>query len=149
MSQPSRLQALTQQTTGFHRNVYILFVSFFFFGFLIFGGVFQVLVNLMMVRLGYEPEFVGLLNGVGLLFISIGSVVAAVLGQRFASTTLLKFGFFFFFLGFLLFPLGNYLSSEIQRGWYLGTYALGNLMTAIYLVQANPLIMASTNDAAR
>jgi len=58
MSFQTRLETITTQATGFHRNVYVVFICTFFFGFLVFGGVYQVLVNLLLVRLGFGPEFV-------------------------------------------------------------------------------------------
>lgn len=149
MSFQTRIETITRQATGLHRNVYVAFVCTFFFGFLIFGGVYQVLVNLLLVRLGFGPEFVGLLNGLGLLFISIGSVLGAVLGQRMSSITLMRAGYFIFSVGMLLFPLASYLPEPVQRGWFLVSYAIGFLMAAVYVVHMNPLIMASTQDEER
>ncbi|HRW09768.1 MAG TPA: hypothetical protein P5121_31925, partial [Caldilineaceae bacterium] len=149
MSLQVQIQAISKQATGFQRNVYIAFICTFFFGFLIFGGAYAVLVNLLLVRLGFGPEFVGLLNGVGRLSLAVGSVLGALLGKRLSSTSLLKGGFFLFFTGMLLFPLAGYLPESLQRGWFLSTYALSFLMGAIFVVHMNPLMMAATNDAER
>ena len=149
MSFQTRLQSATKSVTGFHRNVYVAYTCTFFFGFLFFGGVFQVLVNLLLVRLGFDPQFVGLLNGMVLLFVSVGSVFGAILGQRFSSTSLLRAGYGLFFVGMVLFPLGNYFPPAMQRSWFLITYSFAALMAAVYVVHMQPIFMASTKDEER
>ena len=149
MAFQTRIQTLRRSAARYHTNVYVLYVCTFFVGFLIFGGAYQVLVNLLLIRFGYEPEFIGLLNGLGLLSISVGSVIGAVLGQRFSSIALLRGGYAFFLAGLLLFPLSNFLPVSMQRSWLLVTYCVSYLMGAIYIVHSNPLIMVSTEDRDR
>ena len=145
----TRLNKAVRRATQFHHNVYLIWICTFFFGFLIFGGIFQVLVNLVLVRLGYGPEFVGLLNGVGLLSLSLGSITAALLGQRYSSTSLLRLGYSCYVIGLLLFPVGTYFAGTLQRSWMLVTYSIGFFMGAIFAVHMNPLMMLSTTESQR
>jgi MFS family permease len=133
----------------FHRNVYLVFISSFIFGFILFGGLYQVLVNLFLIRMGYGTEFIGLVNGLCLLFLSLGSLCASVLGLRFSGLSLLRFGFVFFFVGIVLFPLAIYLPEFWQSTWLICTYCLVGFMAAIFMVFLNPLVMASTTEAER
>ncbi len=143
------LPNLLNHIVRFHRNVYLVFICSFIFGFILFGGLYQVLVNLFLIRMGYGTEFIGLVNGMSLLFLSLGSLCASVLGLRFSGLSLLRFGYVFYFVGIVLFPLAIYLPKFWQSSWLIGTNCLIGFMAAIFMVFLNPLVMASTTDEER
>ena len=48
-------------------------------------GIFSVLFNLYLLRLGYGPRFVGLVSGAAMLTLALGSLPAGALGRRWGS----------------------------------------------------------------
>ena len=95
----NRLSQLCQ----FHQNVYLVYVSTFVVGFLWLGGVYNVLVNLLVVRMGFGPEFVGLVNGSIAIAFSLGSLCAPALRLRFPTLLLIRVGTIGFSVGFTVF----------------------------------------------
>ncbi len=69
---------------GLHRNVRLYFVATALLGFSIDGGIYSVVFNLYLVRLGYGPEFIGVVNSVGLLVFALSSLPAGALGAGWA-----------------------------------------------------------------
>ena len=55
-------------------------------------GVYTVILNLYMLRLGYGTELIGLVNAAGLLSFALTSLPAGILGSRFSNTRLMKLG---------------------------------------------------------
>ena len=76
-------------------------------------GLYSVLLNLYLLRLGYGTEFIGLVNAVGLLTFGLASLPAGILGSRMSTTGLMKFGAFTCLAGGLLLPLAEWLPP----GW--------------------------------
>ena len=51
----------------FNRDVRLYLITTMLIGLTVDGGVYTVLFNLYLLRLGYGPEFIGLVNGSGML----------------------------------------------------------------------------------
>ena len=66
----------------FSRNVRLFLFASSLIGFAVFGGVYPVLFNLFLLRLGYGPEFIGLTRAVSLLSYAVLSPPAGALGAR-------------------------------------------------------------------
>lgn len=66
----------------FSREARLYLVTAGLIGFTIFGGIYTTLLNLYLLRLGYGPEFIGLVNAVGLFGLAIFSLPAGMLGDR-------------------------------------------------------------------
>jgi predicted MFS family arabinose efflux permease len=61
-------------------TIALYFVTIALVGFAIDGGVYAVLLNLFLLRLGYGPEAIGLINAVGTLTFALSSLPAGLLG---------------------------------------------------------------------
>jgi hypothetical protein len=46
----------------FSRDVRLVLITAALLGFTVFGGIYPVLLNLYLLRLGYGPKFIGLVN---------------------------------------------------------------------------------------
>jgi MFS family permease len=66
----------------FSRDIRLYLISFALFAFTIFGGIYTVLLNLYLLRLGYGPEFIGLVNAVGLLALALFFLPAGAITRR-------------------------------------------------------------------
>ena len=60
----------------FNRDVRLVLFSQALIGFTIFGGVYTVLLNLYLLRLGYGPQMIGQVNAVGALSFALLSMPA-------------------------------------------------------------------------
>lgn len=111
-------------------------------GFAIDGGVYAVLLNLFLVRLGLGPEQVGLVNAAGTLVFSAASIPAGVLGERWGSRPTMLLGLGLMGVGGLLLPLADRLPPPAQLPWLLGQMALLYLGLALFFVNTAPFVLA-------
>src|SRR5690242_6982490 len=78
-------------------SVALYFVTIALVGFAIDGGVYAVLLNLYLVRMGYGPESIGFVNSAGALTFALACLPAGALGGRWGSRRIMVMG-----LGLLL-----------------------------------------------
>ena len=72
--------ALTTSFRTFNRSIRLYLLATLLLGLSV-DGVYAVLFNLYLLRLGYNPEFIGLANAAGLAFIVAGSQWGQADGQ--------------------------------------------------------------------
>jgi MFS family permease len=105
------------------------------------GGVYAVLLNLFLVRLGYGPEQIGLVNSAGTLTFALTSLPAGALGQRFGSRRMMVIGLGLLIAGCVLLPLAD----TLPAGWRLAWLVAGNvtlyLGLSLYFVNTAPYLM--------
>jgi MFS family permease len=118
-------------------------------GFTLFGGIYSLLMNLYLLRLGYGPEFVGLIHAVGLLAWAGACLPAAAVGRRIGSRAAMIAGMGLAALGYVLLPLAGWAPRDWQAGWLIATYLWGNLLIAFYDVNAGPFLMDITTTQER
>jgi MFS family permease len=112
-------------------------------------GVRGVLFNLYLLRLGYGPELIGLINGVGALAFALMCPPAGAMGSRWSSRRMLIAGAALLAAGFFSMPLAEVLAGSWRIGWLMGTSVLTNLGLALYLVNGLPFMMDATEPAER
>ena len=71
------------RTLGPAVGLYLLGVALV--GFALDGGIYSVLLNLFLLRLGFGPELIGLVNSAGTLTFALASLPAGALGGRLGS----------------------------------------------------------------
>lgn len=114
-------------------------------GFVI-DGVYAVLLNLYMLRLGYDARFIGQVNSVGLLTFALVSLPAGILGTRWSSSQMLRAGLGSILLGTFLLPLAEYSPAGWQEGWLIVTYALILAGFSLFFVNAAPFLMRTVES---
>jgi MFS family permease len=133
----------------FNRPVRLYLVSSALFGFTIFGGIYTLLLNLYLLRLGYGPGFVGVVNASGMLALALFSLPAGALGGRWGSRRTLIAGLSLIVIGLGLLPLAELFPVHFRPGWLVGTYMIAWLGVAMYFVNTNPFLMAVTTPVER
>jgi MFS family permease len=128
-------------------GMYLLTVALV--GFVVDGGVFAVLLNLYLLRLGYGPEQIGMVNAAGMLVFALTSLPAGFVGERFGSRQMMLLGIGLMFVGTLLLPLTDLLPPAIWLGWLIGTNMLLYLGLALFFVNTAPFLMASVQPDQR
>ncbi|RIK47463.1 MAG: hypothetical protein DCC57_14365 [Chloroflexi bacterium] len=125
----------------FNRNVRFYLLATSLLGFAIDGGVYSVIFNLYLLRLGFGPEFIGQVNSVGLLTFALSSLPSGAVGARFGNRRMMVVGLVCMVVGGFGLPLAQ-LAPVGQIGpVILGAYALLYLGLALYFVNSVPLVM--------
>ena len=132
----------------FNRNVRIFIVSALLLGFAYFG-IYAVLLNLYLLRLGYGTEVVGLVNGAGFVAYAVFSLPAGALGARFGTRRMLQVGFVLAALGTGLLPAAQFLAGNVQVAWIAVTYTVTSMGLDAYFVNSNPFMLQSTTPRER
>ena len=114
-----------------------------------FQGIYVVLLNLYLLRLGYGPEFIGLANAVGALVYAAGSLPAGALGGRWGARRVMIAGWGLFVVGLGLLPLAEFVPDTLQPGWIVATLALAYLGGASFFVNSVPFLMAASTEEER
>ena len=132
----------------FNRDVRLYLVTAVLRGFA-WDGIRVVLLNLYLLRLGYGPEFIGLVNGAGALAFSLFCLPAGLLDRRWGSRRLLIAGLGLSALGLLLLPLAEAVPAGWQAGWLMAMYVVVNFGFALYFVNGLPFLMSATGSEER
>lgn len=112
-------------------------------------GIYVLIFNLYLLRLGYGPEFIGLVNGAAQLGVVAFSLPAGILGRLWGSRRTLVMGLVVATLGLLLVPVAEFVPSNWQAPWLVLTYILAWLGGATYLVNGLSFVMAVTDGPER
>jgi MFS family permease len=131
------------------RNVQLFLIATGLVGMTVLGGIFGVLFNLFILRLGFGTEFVGLVNATGLLAFAAPSLFAGWLGTRWGPRPTILLGLAITAIGYGLLSLTDLLPSDLRAAWLLTTNVIGALGSAIYLVNTGPLLAAMTKPDVR
>ncbi len=110
-------------------------------------GLYSVLLNLYLLRLGYGTEFIGLVNAVGLLTFGIASLPAGILGSRMSTTGLMKAGAAVSLVGGLLLPMAEWLPPGWREAGFVLPPALMFGGFAFFFVNSAPFLMNVVDEA--
>jgi MFS family permease len=112
-------------------------------------GVYSVLFNLYLLRLGYDLAFVGLINAVIALAYALFSIPAGALGGRWNVRSTMVLGYFLVVTGLMLPPLAQFTPLSWRTAWLLVTYSFGVAGASLYMVNGSVYLMAATGHAER
>lgn len=110
-------------------------------GFAVDGGVYSVLLNLFLLRLGFGPEQIGLVNAAGTLVFALASLPSGVLGERWGSRRAMLLGLGLMVAGGSLLPLADALAPGARLPWLLTQIGVLYLGLAIFFVNTAPFVL--------
>ncbi len=128
----------------FSRDLRLFLITAALVGFA-WDGIRAVLMNLWLLRLGYGPEFVGLVNAVGAFAFAILCLPAGALGTRWGSRNMLIAGMGLLATGSWLMPLAEFLAGDPRAACVLLASILIHSGLALYMVNGLPFMMGATN----
>lgn len=120
------------------------FMTIIALGFVI-DGVYAVLLNLYMLRLGYDTQFIGQVNSAGLITFALMSLPAGLFGARWTSSRMLRLGQAGMLVGASLLPMVEFVPVDWRAIWLMLTYSLVLAGFSLYFVNAAPFLMATVN----
>jgi MFS family permease len=132
----------------FSRDVRLLMLVYGVMGFG-YVGVYAVLYNLYLLRLGYDPETIGQINAIGRLAFGLAGIPAGLLGVRYGARRLLLLGELVCIVGLLGGPLVEFLPVGMQTTWLAVTCALSFGGATLFFVNSLPVTMDATTDVER
>jgi MFS family permease len=109
-------------------------------GFTVDGGIYAVVFNLYLLRLGYREPFIGMVNGFGVLAYGGFSLAAGWLGSRFRTHRLIGIGLGVMALGCAALPCAEWVAPDWRGAWLMLTYILTNLGLALHTTNGAPFI---------
>ena len=132
----------------FDRNVRYFLIAGAVHGF-VFFGIYSLLLNLYLLRLGYDSAFIGLVNGLGPLMLAVFSLPAGMVSRRWGSRRVMLWSYLVLALSFGLLPLSEWLPEAYRSTWIVGTYVTAWLGGAFLIVNFAPYLMAWTGEQER
>jgi MFS family permease len=129
---------------GFNRDVRLYLFVTALLGFGVFGGIYPVLFNLYLLRLGYGPDYVGLIGSVvGLAFAGF-SLPAGLASGKWGGRRTMIAGMATAMVMFLLLPLAEFVPLALRSGWLMVCSFVRSTGFALFWVNARPFLMSAT-----
>lgn len=133
---------------GFNRNIWIFLSAW---GLAAFGyfGIQGVLLNLYLLRLGFGPEFIGLLIASGQIIWAILALPAGAVGRQLGLRAALVTGYTLSALGIGLLLLVETLPQPMWSSWLYGCWMLMWVGVALNTVNSIPYLMSVSSAEER
>ncbi|MBX3015532.1 MAG: MFS transporter [Caldilineaceae bacterium] len=112
-------------------------------------GIWAVLFNLYLQRLGMGPEAIGLLLGAGPFVGAIGSIPAAMIGARMGNRQAMNWGVILSIIAFVLLLSAGFLPAARQVGWLTLWWMVFALANSLNTINGAPWVMAVAAPAER
>jgi MFS family permease len=132
----------------FNRDLCLYLAASALYG-LAFDGVVTVLFNLYVLRLGFGPQQIGLVNAVAAVIFTLACLPAGAWVARWGSRRALIAGMALITTGSVLFPLVEFLPPAWAVPCLLAGNALWGLGLALSWVSGIPFLMAAAGPGAR
>ena len=107
-------------------------------------GIFSVLLNLYLLRLGYDAAFIGQIGAINALGFCLGAPLGGLLATRLSRRAQMVAGVGMGVLGYAAIPLTGWLPADISRAWVIAAVAIAYLGNGLYGVVTMPLLMDMT-----
>ncbi len=140
----SYLQVLSSSS----RSARLYFITASLIG-LTLEGIHALLFNLYLLRLGYGPEFIGLINGIGMCAFAICSLPAGRLTQRWGCRRTMLTGLVLVIVGYGLLLLVEFEPGIWRNCWLIASFVVVSVGAAVYFVNTAPFLMNVTSGTER
>ncbi len=134
---------------GLKREARLYLIADALSGFTVDGGVYAVLFNLYLLRLGYQSEFIGAVNAAGLLAYGLFSLPAGWLGARWGSRRMIGAGLGAMAIGGFAIPLAEFVPPDLGAVWLIAAYVFTYSGLALHITNATPFLVEITGEAER
>ena len=138
-----------QKLRLFSRDVRLYLACGTVVSFTVLMGIYPVLFNLYLARLGYGPEFIGLVAGVSALAFGVFALPAGLMGRRWGSRRMMIAGLTMALVGGVSVPLAEFGPTGLQTSLILTGYLISWLGMALYYVNASPFLTGTTSQEER
>lgn len=112
-------------------------------------GINSVLLNLYLLRLGYNAEFVGLANASTAIAFALTSIPSGAIGARWGYRNTVMLGVACVAAGMGLVPLAELLPEMLQEAGVVVSRLFTGLGFALYVVNTYPYLVGATSEEER
>ena len=133
----------------FNRDIRLYLFASGLVGFCLFSGIYSLLFNLYLLRLGYGPAFVGQVNAVGGLAFALSSLPSSFLGSRWGNRRTMILGLGLATVGHALLSQAEFVPNIHRQSFILSMNSLGLLGISLYIVNGYPYLMRVSSAAQR
>ena len=137
------IASLNSRLRNIPPSISVYLAGIFVLGFTVDGGIFSVLQNLFLLRLGYGTEFIGIFNSIGLFIFAFLSLPIGTI-QKWSGRQLLLLGLIIMALGSVMIPFAQYLNGNWQAGLLLTGRTVSYIGISFFFVHAAPFLMGLT-----
>jgi len=148
MAAKKALRTYLQAMGKLNRDVRLFLVSAVAGG-VCYMGLYFLLINLYLLRLGYDLEFIGLFVATGAFSFALSSLPASMVGRRWGSRRPMIFGMTILALGLAMLALSALVPTPWRSVWLIFFCALREFGNSFYLVNANPYLMQASSPTER
>lgn len=143
------MSGLRRFLPNLNKNVWYVLISSAVIGFSIEGGVTTVLFNLLLLRLDYGPEFIGILASVGNTIFGLGAIVGGFICLRWGAQRTMLLGMLIATLGLSLILIAPAFEGSARSALFIGISSLRSTGVTLILVAATPYLIAFTSGSDR
>lgn len=144
-----RLQAIYRGTLGrFGRDEQLVLIAMGLSAFAA-NGIFTVLFNIYLLRLGYDTRFIGLMAAGVAAGRATACLLAAAVGSRWGTRLPMLVGIALTITSYALLPLNEVVPQEGRAGWLLTTSIMGSVGLAVKMVNFTAFTMGATTPDQR
>src|SRR5689334_2812324 len=118
-------------------------------GFTVDGGVYAVVLNLYLSRLGFAAPFIGAVNDAGLLAYGFFSLGSGWLGSRFRTHSMIVVGLLLMAAGGAALPFSQFVAPGIRETWIMVSFILANAGLAMQITNCTPFLTEISEVAER
>ena len=140
--------SLLSEIGGIRRNVKLFLFATTLYG-LAFTGIYSLLFNLYLVRLGYGPEFIGTSNSVASLGFAFFSLVAGALGYKFGPRFMMLAAVILCVVAVSVVGGVIFVAPTIRTALLIFGHSLAWASFGIYVVNAAPFLMSTSDEKER
>lgn len=108
------------------------------------GGINTVIFNLFLLRLGYGPELVGVVNAVGMGMFALACLPVGRLCERYGLLRMMRIGIVLTIIGTAFVPLAGWMPVALQSPMLVLSAGISNTGLACYYVATAPYLGALT-----
>jgi MFS family permease len=139
----------TRMLRMFNRDMRLYLLATGLLGFALDGGVYPVVFNLYLLRLGFGPEAIGQINSVALLAFALFSLPAGALGHWLGVRRMMIAGLLFMIGGGFALPVAELLPRAWLGAGITAAFVASYLGLAFYFVNAVPFVVEITTPVER
>ena len=127
-----------------NRDVLLYLVSGALVGFASSSGIYNLLLNIYLLRLGHDVGLIGLVNATGAGVYALLCIPAGIMGRLWGVRTMIIVGLIFIAVGNVMLPFAEFVEAGWQTWWILLARMPRAFGFALTIVNAGPFLIGIT-----